>query len=112
VSLSSWTGPDGKEEGLLLWLNMLKNGMPPAGSAFTGDMRAEVLAYDMMVTMQDPNIFVKLGPNGSYIRVGVNVDDLLVVCKPKPLFALFVEHMQKRWEVKISKLDGWLNIEF
>jgi hypothetical protein len=85
-------GPNGKEEGIIRWINML-NGMPPAGSAFSGDLRSHLQDFEMLQSTQDLNVMVKLGRDGlSYIRVGVNVDDMLVACKPKALIVAFDAH--------------------
>ena len=104
-------GPNGKEEGYLQWNNMI-NGMPPAGHAFSANLHTHLRDFGMMTTMQDANVFVSLGPDGSYLRVGVNVDDMLVIAKPKELVAPFDAHIRKRWTMTEAPLAGWLNIQF
>jgi hypothetical protein len=106
-------GPNGKEEGYLQWNNMI-NGMPPAGNAFSGDLQSHLRKHGMMTTMQDANVCVWVGPvgSGSYLRVGTNVDDMLVIAKPQKLVEAFDAHVRTRWTMTEASLDGWLNIQF
>jgi hypothetical protein len=62
------------EEANIQWLNML-NGMPPAGSAFEGDLKATTSEHGMRSVVQDNLVWVHLNQE-VYLKVCFNVDDI------------------------------------
>jgi hypothetical protein len=97
------------EEANIQWLNML-NGMPPAGSAFEGDLNAMTGQHGMRSVVQDNLVWVHLDQS-VYLKVGFNVDDILVISKGTAADK-YHDHLSTRWKVKRMGLDGWLGNQF
>ena len=99
--------------------------MPPAGKAFTMDVTAVVQDFGMQQNPMDDFQFCRFYdevPEAGveawqepkwYVKTIHIVDDYLVAYKgPISLLEAFDVHMEKRWTLKKTGLDGFLNNQY
>ena len=98
--------------GYFNWLNIL-NGMPPAGNAFTSLLHRHFLDFGFTQILTDDYVYVLFFEHGGYLKIATEADDYLIFeLDARDELAAFDAHMEKKWGIKKSGLDGFNNMQF